>query len=96
MNIEDMLKEGILGSPEEIVESNARFRKDIAYFFDNASSIRKSYPNQFIAIYRGKVVAHHKDIFRLVKQLDKDGINSYGVYIGNTYPERTLILTGTA
>lgn len=82
----------LLGSPEKIIADLKLFRKSMDYFFDNEQQLRRDRPNEYIAIYDGEVVAHDETLGYLLKKTYAQGIVRDTVYIGNTYPLKTLLL----
>ncbi len=90
-NIEMIIKENV-GDPQELMERLRAFGENVEYFFTHSESLREKYPDQFIAVNRGKIIAHHKDILRLMDQLDDKGINRDGIYVGNTYQRKLIIM----
>ena len=92
MNREEIAK---IINPEETVRSLTRFRGDIRYFDTTYKTLRRKYPDEFVAIHNQEVVGHGRNFSQLVECLNKDGIDTSDVFIGRTYFKEkspTLIL----
>ena len=46
-----------------------RFEKDMQWIYDRYESLKQRYPNEFVAVYNGQIVAHSRDIDALVREL---------------------------
>ena len=81
---------------EEIAKGLARFRENIKYFSANTERLKGEYPDEFIAVNCGQVLAHHRDIYVLMQKLDDMDLNKNGIYVGNTYGRKLIIMKGEA
>jgi len=53
----------------QMIEDLHRFQKDHAYAHRNMDELRKKYPDEYVAIYRRRVVDHDKDMTALFERL---------------------------
>lgn len=70
-----------------------RFHADADYFDRHRQELLQRYPERWVAVYNQEVVASAKDIKRLVRQLERKGIQpgrTYREYL--TAKEELLIL----
>lgn len=70
-----------------------RFHADAEYFDRHRQELLHRYPERWVAVYNQEVVASAKDIKRLVRQLERKGIQpgrTYREYL--TAKEELLIL----
>ena len=51
-----------------------RFTQDMLYFDAHREELLRQYPERWVAIYNKQVVGAAKDITRLVRQLEREGI----------------------
>lgn len=47
-----------------------QFESDIQWVCDHFDELKRDYPDNYVAILRGKVIAHHSDLDRLLKELE--------------------------
>ena len=59
------------GRPEE---SLARFQQDVDYYESCYEELLQQYPEQWIAIYKQRVVGNDTDLDRLLKRLNQAGV----------------------
>lgn len=77
-------------------EELARFERDGDYLDQHYEELLEQYPEQWVAIYNQRVVAHAKDIWELVRQVREGGIppgDIFQSYLTKNPPE--WILLGT-
>ena len=82
-------------SKEECEKRSEQHRKDSGYVEKNIDVLRRDYPNEWVAVYNEKIVAHHKNYGTLCKQLEKMKIEYYDavkMYIGRN-PESWILST---
>jgi len=46
-----------------------RFEQDMAWIYAHHEALKQTYPNEFVAVYGGQVVAHSLDADTLVQEL---------------------------
>ncbi|MDZ7305146.1 MAG: DUF5678 domain-containing protein, partial [candidate division KSB1 bacterium] len=56
-------------------QTPARYWDDSDWAIANAQTLSEQCPNQWVAIYNKKVIAHHKELGQVAKQVQKLGIN---------------------
>lgn len=49
-----------------------RFEKDMQWIYDRYEDLRRQYPNEFVAVYREKLVGHNPHIDQLAKELKQN------------------------
>ena len=54
----------------------AKIEADLAFWRDHYAELAKLYPEQFISVANGRVVASDSDLYRLWKTLEKLGFRS--------------------
>jgi len=55
--------------------TSSRYWDDSDWGIANAQMLSEHYPNQWIAIYNKKVIAHHQELGRVARQAQKLGVN---------------------
>jgi hypothetical protein len=78
---------------QQVQQDMERYRADAAYFDAHRAEFLQRYLEQWVAVYNQEVVGTAKDIKRLVKQLERKGIQpgrTYREYV--TDKEELLIL----
>ena len=58
-----------IGDPAEIARSLEAYRKDMELAFSKRAEFVKKYPDQWVALFRGKVRAHGTDLPSLIDEL---------------------------
>jgi hypothetical protein len=71
-----------LGDPAEVNRELARFRKSAQLLSSQRARLIERYPEQWVAVYDGKVRAHGRTLEATLKQLDEDGIPRAHTAIG--------------
>lgn len=56
-------------------KTSSRYWDDSDWTIANAQMLSEQYPNMWVAIYNKKIIAHHKELGRVVKQAQKLGVN---------------------
>ena len=70
-----------------------RFRTDVEYIVGNKPRLLEQYAEQWIAVYEGNVVAARKDLNKLARLVEGQGISPEAVIIDFlTAHEQVLIL----
>lgn len=69
------------------------YRADVQYLADNKADLTEKYPNEWVAVLEGRVIAHSRQNRELLKQLRNSGLlqKSPVIYYLTTKPS-TLIL----
>jgi len=63
-----------VGSPEEIYQELAKFRRDVTLLAQQRPNLVKKHPNKWIAFYDGKVVFIADTLEELLQIVDKEGL----------------------
>ncbi len=66
-----------------IAEGLRQFTADANYFDSNYERLREQYPDEWLAIIGGEVIAHDRDYVRMAEQVGRDRL--FDVYVGRTY-----------
>lgn len=77
----------------QVQQELERYRADAEYFEQHRRELLRQYPDRWVAVYNQAVVGAAKDIKRLVRQLERKGIQpgrSYREYL--TEKDELLIL----
>ena len=75
-------------SEEELKEQMKklkRYMSDSEFFYQNYEGLRRKYPDEWIAVFNQKIIAHHRDYNKLIEKLKEIGIDIHEVYIDRTY-----------
>lgn len=56
-------------------DSASRYWDDSDWAIANAQTLSEKYPNQWIAVYNKEVIAHHKELGRVAKQVQQVGVS---------------------
>ena len=82
-----------LGNPREVDRQLQDFRRAARVFSSRHPRLIDEYPNQWVAVYRGKVKAHGSTLNSVVSQVDKLGLPRESVVVRFIdRSQRTLIL----
>ena len=84
MDEEKSLENFLDSDLQEIAKDLQRFQGDARYFDNNYESLRRKYPDQFVAIYNGEVVANNIDIASVAKKLNEKGLRGKA-FVRRTY-----------
>jgi hypothetical protein len=63
-----------IAEQSKLTESVAVFEQSRSYIDSNREKLLKQYPNRWIAVHKGKVLAANKDLRNLIGALRKSGI----------------------
>lgn len=55
---------------EELDAHLLQFGRDVDYFNSIWAQTRKDYPDQYVAVYKGQIVATHKKLEKLLAMMD--------------------------
>lgn len=47
-----------------------QFESDLQWIRDHFDELKRDYPDNYVAVLRGKVIAHHGDLDQLMKELE--------------------------
>lgn len=75
-----------IGDPKEISSQLEGRTRDAEFFRDNYKSLQEEYPDEWIAIFKGDIVGHHRIYRELLKSLR--GRRVLRAYIERTYVKR--------
>ncbi len=89
--MEDTLKEMGL-SWKDIYASLEKRERDRAWFSERINKLRQEYPQQFVAIDDGEVVAHSSDPDELTGELKQRGFSIGAVLIEFVSPEDWIVV----
>jgi hypothetical protein len=53
------------------VESLRQFGQDLDWIYAHHDELKRQYPEQFVAVYKGRVVAHAPKVETVMKELDR-------------------------
>lgn len=70
-----------IGDPAEIARSLRAFRKDAALVSSKWSEFVKKYPDEWIAVYGGRVRASEKTLEALLERIDEIGLPRGQVFV---------------
>ena len=74
-------------------ETFDRFRHDVEFVAREKQRLLDRYAEEWVAVYRGKVVAHHKDLEQLMRALRSKGVTPEDAVVDFiTRNERVLVL----
>ena len=57
-------------------QTHQQFCEDVDYFNAHVAELRTSYPDHYVAVYKGEVVAARKTLKKVLKELDDKGVPS--------------------
>ena len=57
---------------EKILSLSIRFEEDVKWFYDNYEELKGKYPNELVAVFKKRVVGHHKEMKKLRAILEKE------------------------
>lgn len=78
---------------EELDAHFYQFGRDVDYFNSIWRQVRQEYPEQYIAVYKGEIVAKHANLKKLLAALDAKGISGRHAVVRFTRSkDRPLIL----
>ena len=63
---------------EEIQGNLTKYKRNYEWFSSNYEKLKEKYPNEFVAIDDGKVIAYGKNI----EELERKGIENPSIFIG--------------
>ena len=69
-----------IGDPVEFLRAMELFRTSFAFANSQHAELLNSYPDEWIGIYDGEVRAHHRDIHRMLAQVDALGVPRQSVF----------------
>lgn len=74
-------------------EAFDRFRHDVEFVGREKRRLLEQYPEEWIAIFQGKVVAHHKDLEQLIRALNAKNVSPEDAVVDFiTRREQVLVL----
>ena len=69
MELAAQYPEKIVGTADELVARQKRMNADIRYVLAHEDSWREQFPDEFVAVYAGKLLAHADSLDRLLGEL---------------------------
>jgi hypothetical protein len=63
-----------LGDPAEEARQMQQFSKDARKLSAQHQELTKQYPDEYVAMYRGKIAAHGPDLPAVLEELDRKGV----------------------
>ena len=82
-----------LGGPQTVDEEMQQFRRAARVLSSKQPRMIERYPNEWVAVYRGRVRAHTKTFKRLMTQIDRKGLPREHIIVRFIdKSERTMIL----
>lgn len=81
-----------IAEQSKLTESAAVFEQSRSYIDSNREKLLKQYPNRWIAVHKGKVLATDKDLRNLIGALRKSGTPFEHVAVELLTNEKTPVL----
>lgn len=66
---------------DEICEGLQQFKRDGEYWHGHRAEFLALYPNQWVAVFEGRMVGHDADNQALLDRLDEEGVDVLQAYI---------------
>ena len=63
-----------VGGVEESRRKREDFRRDLAFIEENRKKLLKDHDESWVAVYNAEVVAHGKDYYDVLSQLERSGM----------------------
>lgn len=77
----------------QLVSEMKDFGRDVELFNKNIDSLKKEYPDKFVAFHKGEVVMQGRNIDELIRNAEKKGIDIGIMFVGFvSTKEQVLIL----
>ena len=68
-------------SAEEIRAGLQQFKRDGEYWHEHRAEFKALYPDQYVAVFDGRMVGHDADNWALLNRLDEEGVDVLEAYI---------------
>jgi len=78
--------------PQSELQELIQLQKDTECMKKSYNELKKQYPNQFIAIKDGNIVAHHADMDIILKMIRGKKINPATVFIEFLHPNDMILI----
>jgi hypothetical protein len=66
---------------QECAEHMSEFERNQKWFKENFDTLLKNYREEFVAVFRRKIIGHDKDLERLAKRVRTETRAAKGIYI---------------
>ena len=70
-----------------------QFQKDIEYSETHREELLNQYPEQWVAVLKGKVVGHTPDVYQLLDELRERGVPTERVVLRHLTRQEELFVT---
>ena len=78
------LRRQFIDDPESARQLRQR-DTDVQYFIGNYDSLRRQYPDMWVAVYQQHVVGSNKDFKQLARDLRERGLPTGNIFVERTY-----------